>query len=99
MRASASKHNSCHAFMQSSIRLDVTIALRYSNFVGKMISSADGAAQLGVTPARIRALCQQRRISGARLIGRIWMLPADFNVTPATRGPKLKKAKRDAKYP
>jgi hypothetical protein len=64
-----------------------------------MISSADGAAQLGVTPARIRALCQQRRITGARLIGRTWMLPTDFKVKPAARGPKLQKAKRDAKYP
>jgi hypothetical protein len=44
-----------------------------------------------VTQQRVQTLCRQRRIPGARLIGaRTWLLPADFKVTPGTRGPKLK---------
>jgi hypothetical protein len=65
--------------------------------MGKMIDAATAAAKLGVNLQRLRLLCRQRRIPGARLIGRTWRLPADFKVTPGARGPKLKKAKRDAK--
>lgn len=56
--------------------------------MGRMISTAQAAEQLGVTPLRVRVLCKQRRIPGARLIaGRVWMLPPDFEVTPGSRGP------------
>jgi hypothetical protein len=58
--------------------------------MGKSISIDVAAAKLRVTPQRVRVLCRERRIAGARLIGRTWMLPADFDVTPGTRGPKLK---------
>jgi excisionase family DNA binding protein len=57
--------------------------------MAKMISLAEGAERLGLTVRRLQALCQQRRIPGARLIGgRAWLLPRDFKVTPGTRGPK-----------
>jgi hypothetical protein len=58
--------------------------------MGKSISVDIAAAKLRVTPQRVRVLCRERRITGARLIGRTWMLPDDFTVTPGTRGPKLK---------
>jgi hypothetical protein len=58
--------------------------------MAKSISIETAAARLRVTPARVRVLCRDRRIAGARLLGRTWMLPADFSVTPGTRGPKLK---------
>ena len=57
--------------------------------MGKLISSSAAAVRLGVTVARLRVLCRERRIPGARLIGRSWMLPADFEVRPASRGPAL----------
>jgi excisionase family DNA binding protein len=57
--------------------------------MGKMIGIEEAAARLGVTRARVHILCKQRRIPGARLVGRLWMLPEDFKVTPATRGPAL----------
>lgn len=53
-----------------------------------MIPLAEGAIQLGLTVRRLQALCQQRRVPGARLVGRSWFLPADFKVTPGTRGSK-----------
>ena len=62
--------------------------------MGKLISSAEAAARLGVTQIRVQTLCRQRRIPGARLIGRLWMLPDDFEVTPGTRGPALTKRRK-----
>jgi hypothetical protein len=48
------------------------------------------AAKLGVNlqQQRIRALLAQRRIPGARRVGRQWFVP-DFKVTPGTRGPRM----------
>ncbi len=57
--------------------------------MGKLITSAEAARRLGVTIARLRVLCRARRIKGARLIGRSWMLPEDFKVNPGARGPAL----------
>lgn len=71
--------------------LDNTIAPRYCWSVGKMIDTAAAAAKLGVNLQRIRALLAQRRIPGARLVGRQWFVPEDLSVTPGTRGPKLRK--------
>jgi methylase of polypeptide subunit release factors len=59
--------------------------------MGKMIDTATAAAKLGVNLQRIRALLAQRRIPGARLVGRTWFVPDDFKVTPGSRGPKLRK--------
>jgi excisionase family DNA binding protein len=58
--------------------------------MGKMLDTAEAAHRLGVTKLRVQQLCQQRRIKGARLVGRVWMIPGDFKVTPGTRGPKPK---------
>jgi hypothetical protein len=55
--------------------------------MGKMIDTVAAAGRLGVTPLRVQQLCRQRRIKGARLTGRVWMIPEDFEVTPGTRGP------------
>ena len=66
------------------------------------LSSEDAAAQLGVIERRVRALCKQRRIPGARRLrtgkGRPWQIPAHRQqdgeyrviVTPKTLGPKLR---------
>jgi hypothetical protein len=56
--------------------------------MAKLIPSAVAAQKLGVTQVRVQTLCRARRIPGARLIGRAWMLPPDFKITPGTRGPK-----------
>jgi hypothetical protein len=66
-------------------------ACRSLHFVGKLITSAEAAERQGVSQLRIQQLCRARRIPGARLIGRSWMLPPDFMVTPGTRGPKGRK--------
>jgi len=56
----------------------------------KEISARAAAERLGVSVRRVQYLCRQRRIPGARCYGgRVWFLPENFTVTPATRGPKL----------
>lgn len=59
----------------------------------KLISSQQAAEQIGVSISRIQALLRQRRISGARLVGRVWMVPEDFRVTPGSRGPALQRSR------
>jgi hypothetical protein len=59
--------------------------------MGKLINANNGAALLGITVRRLRALCAARRIPGARFIGGRWYVPEQFKVTPGTRGPKLGK--------
>ena len=59
--------------------------------MGKTIDVAEAARRLGVDPTKVRALCRNRRIQGARLVGRQWFIPEDFVVTPGARGPKLGK--------
>jgi excisionase family DNA binding protein len=53
-----------------------------------MITVDEAAARLGVTAIRVRQLCRERRVKGARMVGRTWQIPSDFSVTPGTRGPK-----------
>ena len=65
--------------------------------MGKMIDANAAAAKLGVNPQRIRALLAQRRIPGARYIGRQWFVPEDFVVIPGTRGPELRKPRHGPK--
>jgi len=60
---------------------------------GKTMTTAQAALQLKVTQERVRVRCKQRRIPGARLIGRLWLLLSDFKVTPGSRGPRLGGAK------
>lgn len=57
--------------------------------MGKTIDVIEAARRLGVDASRVRVLLRQRRIKGARLVGRVWMIPEDFSVTPGTRGPAL----------
>ena len=59
--------------------------------MGKMIGTAAAAKKLGVNLQRVRTLLTQRRIPGARRLGRQWFVPEDFKVTPGTRGPSLKR--------
>lgn len=40
-----------------------------------MISVDEAAQILGVSPRRVRTLCTQERIKGAKKIGRDWVLP------------------------
>jgi len=56
-----------------------------------MIPLTTAAQAAGVTPRRLRALCQQGRIRGAKKLGRDWLLPPRWSITPATRGPSLKR--------
>jgi excisionase family DNA binding protein len=58
--------------------------------MGKMIDTAAAATRLGVSVLRIQQLCKDRRIRGARLVGRQWQIPEGFTVTPGKRGPKMK---------
>ena len=53
-----------------------------------MITIAEAAKQSGKSVHRLQVLCKQRRIPGARLVGRLWMLPERFTITPGSRGPK-----------
>jgi excisionase family DNA binding protein len=62
-------------------------AQQYNAVASKTIGVKEAAAQLGLTEQRVRALCSQRRIPGARLIGRTWRLPRAFQVSPGERGP------------
>src|SRR5512139_2498549 len=57
----------------------------------KLIPLTDAAAKLGVTPRTLQIKCAARRIPGARLIGRVWMLPENFTVVPGKRGPSSRK--------
>ena len=59
--------------------------------MGKTIDVATAAKHLGVDASRVRVLCRERRIPNARLVGRTWMIPEGFVVTPGKRGPKLGK--------
>jgi excisionase family DNA binding protein len=62
--------------------------------MGKTIDVAEAARLLGVDTSRVRVLCRQRRIPGARLVGRVWMIPEDLRVTPGTRGPALTRRRK-----
>lgn len=53
-----------------------------------MITIAEAAARLGISQRTLQILCKARRVPGAKLMGRLWYLPNDFTITPATRGPK-----------
>ena len=49
---------------------------------GFMISTANAAVQLGVSPRRVRTLLEQGRIEGAVKVGGTWMVPSPVRVTP-----------------
>lgn len=62
--------------------------------MGKMIDVATAAAMMRVNVQRMRLLCRHRRVPGARLVGRVWMIPEDFKVTAGTRGDPLRAEER-----
>ena len=51
-----------------------------------MLTSAQAAARLGVTPARIRQLAIAGRIRGAYRQGRDWLIPIRFSVQKVRQG-------------
>ena len=55
----------------------------------KMITTEEAARRQGVTALRIGQLCRAQRIAGARLEGRSWLIPEDFEIQPGSRGPAL----------
>lgn len=57
--------------------------------MGKMINADEAANRLGIDVSRVRKLCKARRIKGARLLGKVWLIPDPFEVTPGKRGPKI----------
>lgn len=60
--------------------------------MGKLIDAEAGAARLGITSRRLRILCTERRVQGARRIAGRWFVPEKVSlkdVSPGSRGPKL----------
>ena len=47
------------------------------------VSGPEAAAMVGISSSRMRALCRQGRVPGARLIGGAWIVPERFKITPA----------------
>ena len=52
------------------------------------MTATQAAVLWGLSLTRVCQLCRQRRIPGARLVGRVWQIPADAVITPGSRGPK-----------
>lgn len=58
----------------------------------KLISTEQAAKMKKVTSRRIRSLCEQGRVPGAKKVGKAWVLPAKFVViaSEANHNPNLK---------
>lgn len=50
-----------------------------------MISVEQAAQILGVSPRRVRTLCAQERIKGAKLVSGVWVIPSKPVVIPGDR--------------
>lgn len=50
-----------------------------------MISTTEAAKKLNVVPRRVRVLCEQGRIKGAKKVGRNWTVPDEPKVIQADR--------------
>jgi len=57
--------------------------------MAKLIAASEAAAKLGISSERLRVLCRERRVSGARCIAGRWFVPERIIVTPGARGPAL----------
>ena len=51
----------------------------------KLITVKEAAYELALSAIRVRQLCQQGRVKGARKIGRDWVIPTPIEVAPVTR--------------
>ena len=62
------------------------------------LTAEEAAAKLGVSPIRIRQLCQSGQIEGAAKFGRAWLIPVDKNGDVRRRwlkrGPPFKSTKQ-----
>lgn len=54
-----------------------------------MLTTDEAAECAGLSRLRIQQLCKARRIPGARLQGRVWLIPENFEIKPGKRGPAL----------
>lgn len=52
-----------------------------------LITVADAASRLGITPCRVRVLIRSGRVPGAARYGSQWLIPADSLKAVATRLP------------
>ena len=50
------------------------------------VTVSQAAEELGISAARVRALCGEGRIVGARKIGRDWLIPTPIKRIPVRRG-------------
>lgn len=50
-----------------------------------MINTKTAAEKFGITPRRVRVLCEQGRIRGAKKIGRDWTIPDNPVITEPKR--------------
>ena len=50
-----------------------------------LLPVAKFAARIGVSPARVRQQCAVGRVSGARKVGKVRVVPADTYIIPANR--------------
>lgn len=50
------------------------------------LTTIEAGQRLGITPARIRQLCQAGRIVGAQKVGRDWVIPDPPQVEPGSHG-------------
>lgn len=52
----------------------------------RMLTASQYAALHYLSTARIRLLCSQGRISGARKLGHFWLVPPDAKILPGKKG-------------
>jgi hypothetical protein len=52
------------------------------------ITTAQAAAQTGMSVRRIQELCKARLVKGAQQFGDAWMVPSSFRWAPRKPGPK-----------
>ena len=51
------------------------------------LTSTQAAAELGVSPRRVRQLAREERVRGAVKHGSEWLIPSPVEVIPGNRGP------------
>jgi hypothetical protein len=60
--------------------------------MAKLISAPEGATRLGISDKRLRVLCAERRVKGARLIAGRWFVPESLkmsDIEPRDKGVPL----------